>query len=134
MRCCPHLPVKLILDCNFYNSICWISTSRRAEIGSLSFIFEYGSFPRKYPIHRWQSRQGTTYIPLYEIVNFQDLSYLNRDLEKVILVDTNPDSVRLQPDNAILMEKWKGDPRDKELVALIPFLECTPFPLEFFNE
>ena len=50
---------------------------------------------------------------------------MNRDLEKVILIDTNPDSCALQPENAIILEKWKGDVRDKELVALIPFLECT---------
>lgn len=29
----------------------------------------------------------------------------------------------MQPENAIILEKWKGDPKDKGLVALIPFLE-----------
>jgi len=58
----------------------------------------------------------------------QDLSYLNRDLGKVILVDTNPDSCMLQPDNAIILPKWKGDAKDRGLVALIPFLECLVLP------
>ncbi|KAF2458342.1 hypothetical protein BDY21DRAFT_414697 [Lineolata rhizophorae] len=53
----------------------------------------------------------------------KDLSYLNRDLSKVILVDTNPSHARNQPENAIILPPWKGDPRDKSLVALIPFLE-----------
>lgn len=29
----------------------------------------------------------------------------------------------LQPENAIILPKWKGDPNDQELVNLIPFLE-----------
>lgn len=53
----------------------------------------------------------------------QDLSYLNRDLSKVIVIDTNAEHVRNQPENAIVLPKWKGDPKDRELVGLIPFLE-----------
>jgi import inner membrane translocase subunit TIM50 len=53
----------------------------------------------------------------------QDLSYLNRDLSKVIIIDTNPKHVREQPENAIILPPWTGDPKDKELVSLVPFLE-----------
>lgn len=53
----------------------------------------------------------------------QDLSYLNRDLSKVILIDTKEEHARLQPENAIILDKWNGNPKDKTLVALIPFLE-----------
>ncbi|KAI9673602.1 MAG: mitochondrial inner membrane protein required for protein import [Caeruleum heppii] len=53
----------------------------------------------------------------------KDLSCLNRDLSKVILVDTVPEHAKLQPENAIILPKWKGNPSDKELVSLIPFLE-----------
>lgn len=54
----------------------------------------------------------------------QDLSYLNRDLSKVIILDTHPEHVSAQPENAIIMPKWTGQPGDKGLVAMIPFLEC----------
>lgn len=53
----------------------------------------------------------------------KDLSYLNRDLSKVIIIDTDPSHVKLQPENAIILPKWKGEPGDKGLVAMIPFLE-----------
>jgi import inner membrane translocase subunit TIM50 len=56
----------------------------------------------------------------------QDLSYLNRDLAKVILIDTVNSHAKHQPENAIILPKWKGDPKDKELVSLIPFLEYIP--------
>ncbi|KID96575.1 inner membrane translocase subunit tim-50, partial [Metarhizium majus ARSEF 297] len=53
----------------------------------------------------------------------QDLSYLNRDLSKVIIIDTKAQHVRKQPENAIVIDPWKGDPKDNDLVGLIPFLE-----------
>ena len=53
----------------------------------------------------------------------QDLSYLNRDLKKVIIIDTDHHHVKHQPENAIVLPKWKGDPSDQTLVQLIPFLE-----------
>ena len=53
----------------------------------------------------------------------QDLSYLNRDLSKVLLVDTVPGHAKHQPENAIILPKWKGDPKDQTLIALLPFLE-----------
>lgn len=60
---------------------------------------------------------------LTTLAHQQDLAYLNRDLSKVILIDTNPQHVRAQPENAIVLPKWTGDPKDTELVSLIPFLE-----------
>lgn len=42
-------------------------------------------------------------------------------------MDTKTEHVRKQPENAIIMKPWKGDPKDSDLVGMIPFLEyiCT---------
>lgn len=53
----------------------------------------------------------------------KDISHLNRDQSKVIMVDADPNAYSLQPDNAVAMPAWKGDAKDKDLVRLIPFLE-----------
>lgn len=56
----------------------------------------------------------------------KDLAYLNRPLNKTLIIDTNPKHVKNQPENSIILPKWTGDPKDphvKDLVALIPFLE-----------
>lgn len=53
----------------------------------------------------------------------KDLSYLNRDLSKVVLLDTHPEHVSSHPENAIIIPKWTGAPGDKGLIAMIPFLE-----------
>jgi mitochondrial import inner membrane translocase subunit TIM50 len=38
-------------------------------------------------------------------------------------MDTNPHHVKHQPENAIILPKWNGDPNDQTLVQFIPFLE-----------
>jgi len=53
----------------------------------------------------------------------KDLNYLNRDLSKVVMLETNPDAWSANPDNTVKLAPWKGDANDRELVALIPFLE-----------
>ncbi|RKP39098.1 HAD-like domain-containing protein, partial [Dimargaris cristalligena] len=53
----------------------------------------------------------------------KDISKLNRDLSKVIAVDSNPAAYSAQPSNLLSLKPWKGDPDDTGLIALIPFLE-----------
>jgi import inner membrane translocase subunit TIM50 len=53
----------------------------------------------------------------------KDLAYLNRDLRKVVVLETDPDVVRTHAANALVLPKWDGARGDRGLVALIPFLE-----------
>ena len=53
----------------------------------------------------------------------KDLSMMNRDIGKVILIDCSPDAYSMQPNNAIPLKPWEGQASDKDLVKLIPFLE-----------
>ncbi|GAA5936862.1 protein translocase subunit TIM50 [Sporobolomyces koalae] len=60
-------------------------------------------------------------------MHIKDLSYLNRPLERTIILDTNPDHFQLQPENGIALKPWQGSRGDdtcKELIAMIPFLEA----------
>jgi len=56
----------------------------------------------------------------------QDLTNLNRPLTKVIIVDTDPKSVKFHPENSIILDKWTGDIHDRTLWDLIPFLQSMP--------
>jgi import inner membrane translocase subunit TIM50 len=40
------------------------------------------------------------------------------------MLDTDPDHVSSSPENAVVLPKWKGDPKDKGIIAMIHFLEC----------
>ncbi|CEL58447.1 Mitochondrial import inner membrane translocase subunit TIM50 OS=Cryptococcus neoformans var, neoformans serotype D (strain JEC21 / ATCC MYA-565) GN=TIM50 PE=3 SV=1 [Rhizoctonia solani AG-1 IB] len=56
----------------------------------------------------------------------KDLNYLNRDLSKVIAIDTDKSKYSENPDNAIVIPKWRADGSNGDpsgLVGLIPFLE-----------
>ncbi len=57
-------------------------------------------------------------------VHKKDLDCLNRDLSKVIMVDCDPKAVSLQPRNALVLKKWKGDDDDQTLVSLADFLRA----------
>ncbi|KAJ1984541.1 mitochondrial inner membrane protein required for protein import [Dimargaris verticillata] len=53
----------------------------------------------------------------------KDISNLNRDLSKVIALDSNPEAYCRQPLNLLSVQPWRGDPTDDYLDRLLPFLE-----------
>ncbi|XP_054288817.1 mitochondrial import inner membrane translocase subunit TIM50-C-like [Macrosteles quadrilineatus] len=64
-------------------------------------------------------RDATDYIDGHHVKN---LDCLNRDLKRVIVVDWNPDSVKLHRANTLLIPQWKGDVDDTSLIELAAFL------------
>ncbi|CAM9192377.1 unnamed protein product [Choristocarpus tenellus] len=59
--------------------------------------------------------------------HIKDLSCMNRPIEHIVMVDDNPDSVSLQPENSILVKKYsigdgEGLQDDNVLPELAPFL------------
>lgn len=56
--------------------------------------------------------------------HIKDLTNINRPLNKVIIIDTDPKSVATHPDNSIILPKWTGDIYDKTLFELIPLLQA----------
>ncbi len=52
----------------------------------------------------------------------KDLSLLGRPLERVVLLDDNPASFMLHPDNGVPILPWFGGAEDRELTALLPLL------------
>ncbi|KAH7097950.1 HAD-like protein [Auriculariales sp. MPI-PUGE-AT-0066] len=65
-------------------------------------------------------RESTRFVDGHVV---KDLNFLNRDLSKVICLDTHAEHISLQPENGVVVKPWDGNPGDSGLVALIPFLE-----------
>ncbi|CAO3594240.1 unnamed protein product [Absidia cylindrospora] len=76
--------------------------------------------PYQYAMYRLY-RDGTRYVDGKHI---KDISHLNRDLSKVIMMDSNPDAFSMQPENGIALKPWKGEAGDHGLLDYIPFLEA----------
>lgn len=76
------------------------------------------------PQHRiFQARMGRECLCYRDNELVKDLSYLNRDLKNVVVIDKSPKMVRLQSDNAILLPEFYGSESDRALIELLPFLE-----------
>lgn len=60
-------------------------------------------------------RENTTATKYYEYVKNLDL--LNRPLEKVVILDDEPNAFSLHPRNGILIPKFEGDPNDDCLLS-----------------
>jgi len=77
--------------------------------------------PYQYAMYRLY-REATRYENGQYI---KDLSHLNRDLSKVIIMDSNPAAFSKQPENGIALKPWQGQPNDNGLLEYIPFLEAV---------
>ncbi|XP_069765503.1 mitochondrial import inner membrane translocase subunit TIM50 isoform X1 [Narcine bancroftii] len=65
-------------------------------------------------------RDATRYMDGHHI---KDVSCLNRDPSKVIIVDCKKEAFSLQPFNGIALKKWNGNSDDRTLYELAVFLK-----------
>lgn len=67
-------------------------------------------------------KNATDYIDGHHVKN---LDRINRDLSKVIVIDWNSDSVKLQRENALVIPRWDGEDGDQQLIQLAEFLNTV---------
>ncbi|XP_056612632.1 mitochondrial import inner membrane translocase subunit TIM50 [Triplophysa dalaica] len=65
-------------------------------------------------------RDATRYMEGHHV---KDVSCLNRDTSKVILVDCKREAFHLQPFNGLALRKWDGNSEDRTLYDLAAFLK-----------
>ena len=61
---------------------------------------------------------------MHDGVYVKDLSRIGRDLKDVIIIDNADFSYLFQPENAMPCLSWYDDPRDTELLDMIPILQA----------
>lgn len=72
------------------------------------------------PVSYFLFRDSTRYVNFKYV---KDLRSLNRDLSKVVLIDTSDSHYSYTPDNGITIPKWDGNPNDRTLFDLMEFFE-----------
>uniref|UniRef100_A0A1B6LGC7 Mitochondrial import inner membrane translocase subunit TIM50 n=1 Tax=Graphocephala atropunctata TaxID=36148 RepID=A0A1B6LGC7_9HEMI len=90
-----------------------------AEQGMVAFPIINTLDPNGYIMYRL-FRDATDYVDGHHVKN---LDCLNRDLKRVIVVDWNPNSVKLHRANTFLVPRWNGTDSDSSLVDLTAFLK-----------
>lgn len=67
-------------------------------------------------------KNATDYIDGHHVKN---LDRINRDLSRVVMIDWNEDSVKLQRENALVVPRWLGEDEDQQLIQLAEFLNIV---------
>lgn len=65
-------------------------------------------------------RDATHFVDGHHVKN---LDNLNRDLSKVIVIDWDPNSTKLHPENTLKIDRWIGNDDDLVLFDLVSFLK-----------
>lgn len=53
----------------------------------------------------------------------KDLKYLNRPLNRVIVIESKPENLKSYADNGIFISEFEGDTSDRTLFDLLPLLD-----------
>jgi import inner membrane translocase subunit TIM50 len=62
-------------------------------------------------------------MSLYQNKRVKDISILNRQVNKVVMLESDTTAANLFPKNVVYIKPWNGDPNDTSLVDLVPFFK-----------
>ncbi|PHH66902.1 hypothetical protein CDD81_5254 [Ophiocordyceps australis] len=101
--------------CKWYNLVVFTASVQEYADPVIDWLeSERKFFSARYYRQHCTYRQGA-YI--------KDLSFVEPDLSKVMILDNSPLSYLFHEDNAIPIQGWINDPTDSDLMHLIPLLE-----------
>ncbi|KAI9750113.1 MAG: hypothetical protein M4579_006600 [Chaenotheca gracillima] len=105
--------------CKWYNLVAFTASVQEYA----DPVIEWLEQDRKYFSARYYRQhctfRGGNYI--------KDISSVEPDLSKVMIIDNSPTSYIFHEDNAIPIEGWISDPTDNDLLHLIPLLEALQY-------
>ena len=119
----PWLNDFLAFVCTHFEVAAWTSSSRSYAEAVVPNIF-----PANYPLSFvWDRRRCTTVFDseTHEYSHVKDLGKIKRRgyrLESVIMLDDTPEKLMRHYGNHLRLEPFTGDPQDRELLDIQPFL------------
>ncbi|KAI4259381.1 MAG: hypothetical protein LQ352_000790 [Teloschistes flavicans] len=118
----PHCDDFLRKVCKWYELVVFTASVQEYADPVIDWLEqEWKYFTRRYYRQHCTFRNGA-YI--------KDLSSVEPDLSKVIILDNSPLSYIFHEDNAIPIEGWINDPTDNDLLHLVPLLEALQYVMD----
>lgn len=115
----PHCDDFLRHVCKWYNLVVFTASVQEYADPVIDWLEQ----ERKYFSARYYRQHCTFRNGAY----IKDLSSVEPDLSKVMILDNSPLSYIFHEDNAIPIEGWINDPTDNDLLHLIPVLEALQY-------
>ncbi|KAK2737755.1 Nuclear envelope morphology protein 1 [Myotisia sp. PD_48] len=115
----PHCDTFLRKVCQWYKLVIFTASVQEYADPVIDWLEQ----ERKYFHGRYYRQHCTIRNGAY----IKDLSSVEPDLSKVMILDNSPMSYIFHEDNAIPIEGWINDPTDNDLLHLIPILEALQY-------
>ncbi|OQD77680.1 hypothetical protein PENDEC_c002G06701 [Penicillium decumbens] len=115
----PHCDDFLRKICKWYKLVIFTASVQEYADPVIDWLEQ----ERKY----FQARYYRQHCTLRNGAYIKDLSSVEPDLSKVMILDNSPMSYIFHEDNAIPIEGWINDPTDNGLLHLIPMLEALQY-------
>ncbi|KAL9611622.1 MAG: hypothetical protein Q9167_003737 [Letrouitia subvulpina] len=115
----PHCDEFLRKVCKWYNLVVFTASVQEYADPVINWLEQ----ERKYFAARYYRQHCTFRNGAY----IKDLSSVEPDLSRVMILDNSPLSYIFHEDNAIPIEGWINDPTDNDLLHLIPLLEALQY-------
>ncbi|RMZ83734.1 hypothetical protein DV738_g977, partial [Chaetothyriales sp. CBS 135597] len=115
----PHCDEFLKKVCKWYKLVIFTASVQEYADPVIDWLEQ----ERKYFTGRYYRQHCTLRNDAY----IKDLSLIEPDLRKVIILDNSPVSYVFHQHNAIPIEGWISDPSDNDLLHLIPMLEALQY-------
>ncbi|KAL8682771.1 MAG: hypothetical protein Q9224_000116 [Gallowayella concinna] len=118
----PHCDDFLRKVCKWYDLVVFTASVQEYADPVIDWLEQ----ERKYFSKRYYRQHCTFRNGAY----IKDLSSVEPDLSKVMIIDNSPLSYIFHEDNAIPIEGWINDPTDNDLLHLIPLLEALQYVMD----
>ncbi|EEA27681.1 NIF domain protein [Talaromyces marneffei ATCC 18224] len=115
----PHCDEFLRKVCKWYKLVVFTASVQEYADPVIDWLEQERKF--------FQARYYRQHCTLRNDAFIKDLSSVEPDLSKVIILDNSPTSYIFHEDNAIPIKGWISDPTDNGLLNLIPMLEALQY-------
>lgn len=112
----------LKLVCKWYNVVVFTASVQEYADPVIDWLEQEQRFFSKRYYRQHCTKVGNGYV--------KDLTCVDKDLSKLMIIDNSPVSYMMHENNAIAIEGWINDPTDVDLLCLLPVLNAMRYCID----